>query len=139
MSQISPVSATLVHEWQAEAKKHALAALDGDCEVGDEEWCLHRESARIYRKCADQLEAILTASHAQWQLPPSPHVEYVAARGQSKVTYWVSREEGDRIRTAALSDTSTLRPADTCADCGKQEPCDNARARTPLLCETPND
>src|SRR6185437_8459649 len=43
----------------------------------------------------------LTVVPAQ-TLPPSPHVEYVASRGQSKVTYWVSREEGDRIRAAAV-------------------------------------
>lgn len=55
-----PDMARLSDEWQAEAKRHALVALEGDCEVGDDEWCLHRESARIYRRCADQLVTVVS-------------------------------------------------------------------------------
>ena len=127
----SPVPATLVHEWQAEAKKHALAALEGDCEVGDEEWCLHRESARIYRKCADQLETILTASHAQTPAVPDRetiakaiharryhldakdtnsmfawYAEKPAGTDRSRMAIYSALQDADAV-LAALSNTST--------------------------------
>lgn len=39
----------------------------------------------------------------------APHVEYSASRGQSKVTYWVSREDGERILCAAPPATDAVR------------------------------
>lgn len=53
------------------------------------------------------------ASAVREAFPPSPDVEYVASRGQSKVSYWVTREEGDDIRARALSIKGTdLKQAD---------------------------
>lgn len=43
--------------WRDHAKSHLSASEDDDCEIGGEEWSLHREAARIYTKCADDLAA----------------------------------------------------------------------------------
>ena len=58
-TRLSPGSAALVDEWRAEANRREAAA-EAECAIGDEEWHLNQESARIYRKCADQLIAALS-------------------------------------------------------------------------------
>jgi hypothetical protein len=45
-------------QWIAEAKRHMDASEGGDCESGTEEWLLHREVARVYKRCAGQLTAL---------------------------------------------------------------------------------
>ncbi len=45
----------LAESWRKLARQHEEAAGDEDCEIGGDEWFLHRESAGIYRKCADEL------------------------------------------------------------------------------------
>jgi hypothetical protein len=53
---------TLVEAWRNEAVKHRAASGEDDCHAGTEEWFLHRESARIYASCADQLANTLSPS-----------------------------------------------------------------------------
>lgn len=45
----------LIDQWQLEAGSHNDAADDEDSEPGSEEWMLHREAARIFARCADEL------------------------------------------------------------------------------------
>jgi hypothetical protein len=60
---LDPVTVeALENRWRREASKHFGASNDDDCAAGSEEWCLHRESGRIYNRCADEIRALLAQS-----------------------------------------------------------------------------
>jgi hypothetical protein len=60
-TQCSAGSAALVDSWRKEAKRHFSASNGDDCAAGAEEWMLHREAVRIYKRCADELEIAILA------------------------------------------------------------------------------
>ncbi len=53
--------ASLPLGWRKEAVRHSNASADDDCEVGGDEWSLHREASRIYKICANDLDDAIGA------------------------------------------------------------------------------
>lgn len=51
----------LIDLWRAEARKHEDASLEEDGEAFSDEWWLHREVARVYRRCLGELSTALTS------------------------------------------------------------------------------
>jgi hypothetical protein len=62
----APGGMELADEWRKESVRHSQAA--AACDIESNEWELHREASRIYKKCANALDDALVISNQQYPL-----------------------------------------------------------------------
>jgi len=87
----------LIDQWQLEAVRHKDAADDGpDNEPGSGEWMLHREAARVFSRCADELAL------AVYRPQPVTDIDKIAMDAMQKIevlhTDWPNPQRRARIQ-----------------------------------------